>query len=300
MPDQIEATEPMEQPAETPQEPIPVEEPAPAPEEQAPPTLDYLGMTLHAGIAPLEVRYAQINNCYRRLPVAYRSFTYVNSVIEGVIPPERYAYAADETDRGERLTRYNVGQAINAIRRFQQAGRNVAFVTARCSPRMVRVDDFYAVVQSLLAEFNFDSPEQLCLEFPRTLFYEDEEQARAALLSMKLLKVKTMITGCGEKDAPITPLMNLPADYVLLAPWLTGLTDNRDRGDAVASLMAFLRSLPCEIVADGVVRDEQITACSRAECFGYIPSSGYHGEVAHGSLRMTLDEAVSQKEEEEL
>ena len=260
--------------------------------------IDYLGMTLHSGVAPLETRYAQINSCYRRLPVAYRSFTYVNSVIEGVIPPEKYAFAADETERGERMSRYNMVQAMRAVEKLQLAGRHVSFVTARCSPRLVRQDDFYGYVKSLLEERGFLYPERLCLEFPRSLFFEDPEQARMAVLSMKLLKVKTMLTGCGDKDAPLTPLLNLPVDYVVLSPLLTGLADHRDHSASVAALIAFLRSIPCGVIGEGAYNDEQISALSRADCFGYIPSSGYEGTATHGSLRMTLEDAVAQPEEE--
>ena len=104
------AEQPAETPAERPAEEQPAEQPAETPAEETAEqprldTPDYVRMTLDAGVAPLEVRYAQINSCYRRLPVAYRSFTYVNSVIEGVLSPAKYAYAADETDRGMRLLR---------------------------------------------------------------------------------------------------------------------------------------------------------------------------------------------------
>ena len=129
--------------------------------------------------------------------------------------------------------------------------------------------------------------------------YEQEEAARAMVLSMKLLKVRTMMSGCGEKDAPLTPLIQIPLDYVTVAPWVTVLADDRNKGASVTALLGFLRSLPCDVIADGVCNDEQISALSRADCFGYIPSSAYRGSVFHGRLRMMLEEAVAQREEEE-
>ena len=262
------------------------------------PALDYVAMTLSAGIAPLEMRFAQINSCYRRLPIAYRSFTYLNSVIEGVIPPERYAYAADETDRGERLARWNITQAAKAVRAFEAAGRNIEFVTARCSPSLLRQPDMYAWMKELLASIGFTKPEKLCLEFPRTLLYEDYEAVRPSLLALKLLKVRTLMTGCGERDCPVTALIELPVDMVLLAPRVSALSDNRDKNHVFTGFIGFLRSLPVDVIGDGIYNDEQITIHSRADCFGYAPSAGYAGSVTHGSLRMTLEEAVSQKEED--
>lgn len=261
------------------------------------PEPDYLNMTLDSGVMPLEMRFSQINSCYQKMPVAYRSFTYINSVIEGVIPPEKYAFAADGTDRGVRLSRWNIMQAMRSVKKFEDRGRHVRFVTARCSPKLVLVDDFYAYVKSLMDEYAFTAPAKLCLEFPRTILYEDHEKVRSALLSMKLLKVGTMLAGCGEKDSPLTPLIDLPFDYVILAPWLTALAGTRSKGAQITGLLSFLRGLPCDIIADGVVTDEQITALNRADCFGYIPSAGYRGNVEHGRLRMPLDEATLQSEE---
>lgn len=277
-----------EQPAE------PVEEET---EEQA--DAKFVKMTLDSGVAPLEIRYSQINSCYRKLPVAYRSYTYINSMLEGVISPEKYSFAADETETGERLARYNIKAAMDAVERFAAEGRKIDFVSVRISPRMALDNNFYETVKSIFDKSGFETPEKICLEFPRTVLYEDEEKVRAAILSMKLLKVKTMMSGCGEKDSPITPLLNLPFDYLILSPFLTALSDSRDKGTEIAALISFLRGLPSGIIADGVYNDDQILALSRTDCFGYIPSSGYKGSVSHGRLRMPIEEAIAQKEEEE-
>ena len=259
----------------------------------------FVKMTLDSGIAPLEIRYSQINSCYKKLPVAYRSYTYVNSVVEGIISPEKYSYASDETETGIRLANFNLRAAMEAIEKFILAGRNIDFISVRIPPKMVLENDFYSVIKTVIDQYDFKFPEKLCLEFPRTVLFEDEEKVRMAILSMKLLKVKTMMVGCGEKDSPVTPVINLPFDYVLLSPFMTTLVDNRDKSNAVLAFLAFLRDIPCGIIGDGVYNDDQITALSRADCYGYIPSSGYKGEVSHGRLRMPLDEAIAQQETEE-
>ena len=285
---------------ETAAEPEPEPEPAPEEEPEAPAdaTPDYLEMTIQSCVLPVDMRFSQINDAYRKVPRAYRTFTYVNSVIEGVISPERYSYAADETERGARLTRLNIGEAIKAIRRFAEAGRSVDFVTARVSPQIVRELDFFGYLKEILDENNFNEPEKLCLEFPRTVLYEDPEKTRMALLAMKLLKVRSLLSGCGEKDSALTPLIDLPFDHVILAPWLIGLADDRTKAQALRELIAYLGALGCGVIADGVYNDAQITYLARLDAYGYVPSSGYKGDVEHGRLRMPLDEALLQSEEE--
>jgi len=261
---------------------------------------DFLEMTIQSCVKPLEMRFSQINGCYKKAPVAYRSYTYINSVVEGVIPPERYSFAADETERGVRLSGWTIAGAIEAIKKFDGAGRNVEFVSARVTPRLVREVDFYGYIKAILEKNDFSEPEKLCLEFPRTVLYEDEEKVRAALLAMKLLKVKTMLAGFGEKDCPITPLFDLPFDFVIISPWLIPLSVERKRKAAFGELVSLLSALGIGIVFDGVKTDEQLTALARTDGFGYIPSPAYEGEVTHGRLRMPVDEALLQSEEEEV
>ena len=267
--------------------------------EIAPPVApDYVSMTLDSGVAPLEVRYSQINSCYRKLPVAYRAHTFINSVTMGVLTPEQYAFASDGTERGVRLARWNIEQAISAVRAFERSGRHVQFVTARCPARLALVDDLYQWMKSLLDELDFHSPEKICLEFPQSLLFEDEEKVRLSILNMKLLNVRTMMSGCGADDCPVANLLRIPLDFVLLAPSVTTLIDNRNKSNAILSLIGFLRSLPVEIIAEGVCNDNQISALSRSDCFGYIPSTGFSGNISHGPLRMVLTEAIHQHEEE--
>lgn len=268
------------------------------PAKEKPLRPDYVGMTVRSGLLPLECRYSQINSCFRRLPMAYRSYTYINSVTEGIIPPEKYAYAADTGESGMKLARWNICAAIKAVRAFEAAGRHIEFVTARCPAKLAFEDDLYTYVKNILDENDFHSPEKLCLEFPQTVLYQNEDKVRLSLLNMKLLKVRTMMSGAGSKDCPVTAILNLPFDYVLLSPMITMLSDSRARGKAINALIGFYRSLSINVICDGVSNDQQISNLNRADCVGYIPSSGYEGVLTHGRLRMTLKDAVSQKEED--
>ena len=295
------ATEPVAEPVSELVEESKEESEAPseaAEDEMEPDAPDYVKMTLESGVAPLEMRFSQINHCYRKRPIAYRSHTFINSVTMGVLTPEQYTFASDGTERGITLARWNIEQAIATIRAMQAAGRNVQFVTARCPARLALEDDLFEWMKGLLDELDFHTPELLCLEFPQSLLFEDEEKVRLSILNMKLLKVKTMMSGCGADDCPIAKLIRIPVDYVLLDPDVTTLIDNRNKSNAIQSLIGYLRSIPVEVIGEGVYNENQITALSRSDCFGYIPSSGFQGDVFHGSLRMTLGEAVSQREED--
>ena len=279
------------------------EEPEPISDEEAdelmPPPPDYVGMTLHSGVAPMEMRFSQINSCYRRQPIAYRSFTYVNSVTMGVLSPEKYNFVADSTEAGLRVAAWNIRQAIRTVQKLLLAGKEVSFVTARCPASLVTSVDTYEWVKAIMEENNFTTPDKLCLEFPQSLLYEDQEKARLAILNLKLLKVRSLMTGCGADDCPLALLLRIPVDMVLLDPSVTALVCDRNKSGATASLITYLRSMQMDILADDVRSDDTITALSRADCLGYIPSPAYEGAVVHGRLRMTYEDVEALKYGEE-
>ena len=249
-------------------------------------------MTLESRVMPLEMRFSQINDCYRKVPFAYRSYTYVNSVIDGIISPERYSFASDQTEQGIRLSRWNVAGAAEAVKKLTEAGRKISFVTARVSPKIVDQIDFYAYIKEFADNCGVEDYTKLCLEFPRTVLFEDHQKVREAILALKLLKIRSMLSGCGSTDSAVTPLFDIPFDYVILAPSLAYRIDDRGKKAAMEAFLSFLRLLGCDVIADNVENDDQISALIRADCVGYIPSPEYHGMAEHGRLRMPLDEAL--------
>lgn len=268
--------------------------------EQEPqaPKPDYLTMTLESRVLPLEMRFSQINNSYKKAPFAYRSYTYINSVIDGIISPERYSFAADQTEQGIRLSRWNIAEAAKAAKKLADAGRETQFVTARVSPKIVDQLDFYAYIKEFADNCGVEDYTKLCLEFPRTVLFEDQQKVREAILALKLLKIKSMLSGCGNTDSAVTPLFDIPFDYVILAPSLAYRIDDRGKKAAMEAFLSFLRLLGCDVIADNVENDDQISALIRADCVGYIPSPKYHGTADHGRLRMPLDEALLQSDSE--
>ena len=268
------------------------------PEKPESPEDSYIRMSLSSGVAPLEIRFGQINHCGRKIPIAYRTFTYVNSITEGILPPEKYAYAIEHSEEGERLAKWNIVHVIRVIKAFEAAGRNVRFISARCPAHLCDIEDIYGWLKAIFEEEDFTAPEKLCLEFPRSILFEDMEKVRNFVIAISLTKASTMMAGCGMPDTPVTPLINIPFDYVLLAPWLTAHVTDRGKGSMITEFISFLATLRLSVIGDGVTGDDQMTAFSRADCFGYIPGPDYEGGVLHGNLRMTFGEALSQKDEE--
>lgn len=253
-------------------------------------------MTIAAGVPPLALRYCAVRDCSAKAPFAYRTSTAVNSILLGRLTPNEYTFVTDRSETGIRLAEWNIREAIREIRRFEAAGRHISFLSVRCSALLAAKEDLYERVGKILSEESCTDPAKVCLEFPQSLLFSDKPEIRKSVLDMKLLGVKTMMSGCAAKDCPTAKLTEVPVDMVLLDPGMTALTNDRDKPLVLPSLVQYLRSMRLDVIAEGVTDDEQIRSLSRLDCIGYIPSRGYEGTVEYSSPVMPIEEALLQKE----
>lgn len=93
------------------------------------------------------------------------------------------------------------------MRRLGKFGRHVDFISVRCPAALVRKADLYEWVKGIFKENSFDEFDKICLEFPESVLFEDVQATRLAILNMKILKVKTMMSGCGADDCPMAKLL---------------------------------------------------------------------------------------------
>lgn len=254
---------------------------------------DYLKMTVESGVAPLELKYCGIYGCYSKKPVAFRTSTQVNSIILGTLTPSEYSFVTDNTDRGIKLATWSMLEAMSHINKCLSQGKDIDWISVRCPVNMATTTDMYEFVGKIIEDNKFEHPEKLCLEFSQSILFEEEAKARLSILDMKLLKVRTLMSGCASDFCPTEKLMAIPFDTVLIDPKMTVLVNDRNKDKVINSLIAYIRSMRIEVIGEGVLNDDQIRALNRADCMGYIPSVKYVGNEPHGSDSMSFDEAVN-------
>ena len=254
--------------------------------------------TLDSGVLPMVLRYGQINACDTRLPIAYRTETVVRSTALGYLTPRQYQRVCETSDVGFRMAEWNVVEAMKHITRFVESGREIQWISVRCPSRMVEHVDFYKWMKRLIKEKNFRYPTKLCLEFDTSLLSRKTEHARLAVLDMKLLGVKTLLVGGADEGCPLSRLVDIPVDMVMLAPSVTKWTGSRNKPRLIPSLVPYIKSMRAEVYAEGVCNDEQILQLSRCECIGYATASSYDGK--HPTSRnMGVRTALAQKDTED-
>lgn len=258
---------------------------------------EYVRMSVESGVKPLELRYTSINACYSKMPIAYRTITRINSVTAGVLTPTDYAVTTEATREGMELACWSIGEAMRHLRAFEKAGRHIAYIAVRCPVALAANGRLEETMKRLLNENGCNHPEQICLEFPASLLHHPTETLRTAMLDMKLMKVKTMMSGCGGSDCPMANLLAVPVDRVLLTPAMTHLAGSRDYPAVLPALLQYLRSMRVEVLAEGVENDSQIQILNRTDCAGYIAAENYAGSAGRSRFDMTPERAVAEKEE---
>lgn len=237
-----------------------------------------LQRSLEAGVEPLHLKYVQINSCDTNNPIAYRSFAIVNSVVLGHLAPKQYVSAMERTDMGIRLAEWSVEEAFGHINKLIESGKKFKWLSVRCPVRLAMEVDVYAWIKRLMDKHDFKHPEKLCLEFSSDLLRADGRLARRAVLDMKLLGVKTLVSNCGRQSCPTSQFLKVPADMALLAPEITAWTGSRNKPQFINTLIPYINSMRVQVYAAGVENDEQIRLLNRVDCVGYTVANDYKGK----------------------
>ncbi len=254
--------------------------------------------TLDSGVLPLVLRYDQINSCETMVPVAYRTQTVIRSTALGYLTHHEYNEVCESYEVGFRMAEWNVREAMKHITHFVESGRNIDWISVRCPSGMVEKVDFYKWMKKLIKETHFRYPTKLCLEFGTSLLKRRTDAARLAVLDMKLLGVKTMLTGCADDSCYMSRIVDIPVDLVMLTPDATKWTGSRNKPQLVPTLVSYLRSMRTEVYAEGVFNDEQVRLLNRFECAGYTTAPSYVGENPT-SRNLGVRKALAQRNTED-
>lgn len=248
---------------------------------------EYVSQSIDSGVKPLELRFFPIIDFEQGFPLAYRTEMLIHSIILGEMPEKTYTYVSDYRECGEELFKRTILHIIRASEKFNKKNRNVQFFTMRCPAELIGRIDFYKTLREILKENKTFNPEKLCLEFPASILSKNEEQARTAILDIKALKIKTSIIGCGEKEFPLSKMVEVTPDMVVIDPSATILAGDRNKPGLLSSMVAYIKSMGIEAIAEGEENSRKLMRGT--ECIGFIQTN---------SDSLSFKEALEQKEEE--
>ena len=251
--------------------------------------------TVSSGIEPVTLKYISVRDCYSARPVAYRTETELFSTASGMI-----AEAAGRIDGSKEVKDFclhNMAKAIRAIRAFGKSNRKIEWISVQGTTAFLIQDDLYSAVKSLFDEYDFQDGNKICVEFTKSILEADRERVLKGIADLKVLGVKTLISGFAADGFPTSSLLDVAVDAVVLAPEITALALDRNKPGVLSSLIRFIRSMDVAIIADGANTDDEIRELNKAECFGFIPSKSYSGRFDITADKLDFASALVEKED---
>lgn len=235
--------------------------------------------TVRSGNEPLKLTYVGIYDGHLGQAIAYRTQTEVFCVSMGALS-QSYVEKVDLAEAGKYLTLRNFVHAVRELKELDRADKKPEWVSVKASASFLLSEGLYDEMNRLLEEEAFTSPEKICFEFRRSIFTADREGVRRGLTDLKTIGFRTMIGNFATDGFPITTLLDVPVDYVVLTPEVTALALDRNKEDVLPSLVRFLRSMNVQTIAAGVQNDAEIKELNKMECYGILPREDYKGRFA--------------------
>lgn len=211
---------------------------------------DYVRLSVDSGVEPLELRFFP----YVAMDagsMAYRTETIIHSVILGSLTEKDFGRVVDKRECGLTLFEHTIQHLINAFWKLDKEDSKIEFFSVRCPAVVVRNYSLYEIITQILAKNPGFPSNRLCIEFHSDILNGDKEKAATAMKDLKLLQVKSLIVDSGEDDFPLSRLVTVTPDYLLLSEEATKWAGNRNKPRFLSSMIDYVRSMDVKVFATG-------------------------------------------------
>lgn len=183
--------------------------------------------------------------------------------VRGMIPPAQFVAIAEESDLIDKLGEWVLRRACADLQRL---GTPIA---VNVSPAQLRRADFALRLSALFAELGVD-PGRFIVEITETVPLEAGAIEQANLNAIRALGVRIAIDDFGAGHASLQYLRGFSFDIIKIdRSYIVNIGDNRIDAMIVGAICDIARSLPVEVVAEGVETEGQLKMLREAGCTGF-------------------------------
>jgi diguanylate cyclase (GGDEF)-like protein/PAS domain S-box-containing protein len=186
----------------------------------------------------------------------------------GLLQPQEFLPLAEDSDLMVDIGRWVVDQASAQSRKWQRVFPvdPPLSVSVNLSATELRTGSVVEELARAVAEWGLE-PANLVLEFSETMLLGDAESTISVLKELKQLGVKLAVDDFGVGQSSLAQLKRFPVDVLKIDP---SFVDGLDRGPEDSALaraiVRLAQVLRLEVVAEGVEREEQVTALREIGC----------------------------------
>jgi diguanylate cyclase (GGDEF)-like protein len=183
--------------------------------------------------------------------------------VRGTIPPGQFIPIAEESDLIDKLGEWVLRRACADLCRLG------APVAINVSPAQLRHADFAARLLAILAETGTD-PHHIIVEITETVPLNAAATELANLSALRAAGLRVAIDDFGAGHASLQYLRGFAFDIIKIdRTYVANMAGSRIDAMIVSAICEIARSLPVDVIAEGVETAEQLSLLRKAGCTGF-------------------------------
>jgi diguanylate cyclase (GGDEF)-like protein/PAS domain S-box-containing protein len=191
----------------------------------------------------------------------------------GLIGPAHFIALAEETGLIVPIGEWVLNEACRQCKAWQAAGHADLQVAVNLSARQLRDEGLADKVRAALDRSCLD-PASLELELTESVAVDSMEGGLATLHRLHEIGVKLTVDDFGTGFSSLHYLKRLPIDRLKIEhSFVQGVTNDRHDAAIVRAIVTLARTLDLQVVAEGVMTEEQI---ARLRSIGCHQAQGYY------------------------
>lgn len=184
---------------------------------------------------------------------------------KGMIPPDQFIGAAEQSNRIEKLTIHVLEHAIRAAATINAHGIEFG-IAVNLSTRLIGATGLVTAIGDVLSRHRLQ-PSRLTLEITETAALDDEARAHAVLNELRAMGIKISIDDYGTGMSTLEYLRKIPADEIKIDKSFVQAVE-RSVSDRlmVNSTIELAHSLGHRVVAEGIETEGSLNALAAMGC----------------------------------
>jgi len=183
-----------------------------------------------------------------------------------IISPGIFIPAAEKSNLIMKIDEYVLRRSISEFQVLLQNGDSSIILSVNVSAKTMGSPDFANRVEKLINEFNFPA-KNLEIEITEYSFAESMQFTISNINHLRSLGIQIALDDFGTGYTSIKQMMKLPINLLKIDKSLIDdIEDNQSMRDIVDSVIYMGHVMNCEVISEGVEKEEQLTILKDHNC----------------------------------
>jgi diguanylate cyclase (GGDEF)-like protein len=184
----------------------------------------------------------------------------------GLICPDEFLYAAEESGLIVSLDRWLMNQAMQQMKSWKDEGIVLGRLSLNLTMQQIDQPDFLEFLMEQMKLYDCDG-KSLRFEITEGQLMKNPERTIELLNRITALDIKISVDDFGTGHSSLAYLKKLPVDALKIdKEFIRGIPGDEDDVSIVKSIIALAKSMRLDVVAEGVETDDQLDFLSKEGC----------------------------------